>query len=62
MATIPTDPSNPDDQPESFPGSDTPAPPVFEPGDPGDAPSDSPTPTQAPPCLILSPMWMIRPH
>lgn len=47
MATIPTDPSNPDDQPESFPGSDNPAPPVIEPGDPGATPSDTPTPTQA---------------
>ena len=31
----------PDDQPESLPGPDN------EPGDPGDAPSDTPTQTQA---------------
>jgi hypothetical protein len=47
MATIPPDPSNPDDQPETFPVADNPPPPMIEPGDPGDAPSDLPTKTQA---------------
>ena len=46
MATIPTDPSNPDDQPDTFPGLDDPLPPMVEPGDPGDAPSDTPAPMQ----------------
>jgi hypothetical protein len=59
MATLPPDPYAPDpirepdgtplpdDQPESLPGPDNPEPPMIEPGDPGDAPSDTPTQTQA---------------
>ena len=54
MATLPPDPyapdpirkphgtPMPDDQPGSLPGPDNPEPPV-KPGDPGDAPSDSPS-------------------
>lgn len=59
MATLPPDPYAPDpirepdgtpvpdDQPESFPGPDNPEPPVLDPDDLGDAPSDTPTQTQA---------------
>lgn len=55
MATLPPDPYAPDtigepdgtpvpdNQPETLPGPDNPEPPVIEAGDPGDAPSDSPT-------------------
>jgi len=54
MATLPPDPYAPDpirepdstplpdDQPETLPGPENPEPPMIEPGDPGDAPSDSP--------------------
>lgn len=42
MATIPSDPSNPDDEPKTFPGEDNPPPPITEPGGPGTAPSDTP--------------------
>lgn len=37
----------PDNQPESLPGPDNPQAPEIAPGDPGDAPSDTPTQTQA---------------
>ena len=37
----------PEDRPGTLPGQVNPNPPMIEPGDPGDAPSDSPTPTQA---------------
>lgn len=58
MATLPPDPYGPDpirepdtplpdNQPESLPGPENPEPPVINPGDPGDAPSDTLTQTQA---------------
>ena len=59
IATSPTDPNAPDplrgqdgipvpdDQPASQPEPEFMRPPMIEPGDPGDAPSDSPTQTQA---------------
>ncbi len=46
MATTPPDPYDTDDQPEEFSGLDNPPPPIVEPGDPGDAPSATPTKTQ----------------
>ena len=60
MATLPPDPYAPDpirepdgtpvpdDQPEALPGPDD-----IEPGDPGDAPSDTPTQTQVSLCTTL---------
>jgi len=54
MATLPSDPYAPDpvrdpdgiplsdNQPEALPGPENPEPPMIEPGDPGDAPSDTP--------------------
>lgn len=54
MATLPPDPYAPnsvrepdgtplpEDQPALLPGPDNPEPPIVMPGDPGDAPSDSP--------------------
>ncbi|UYY57138.1 hypothetical protein [Sphingomonas sp. S2-65] len=59
MATLPPDPYAPDpirepdgtpapnDQPESLPGSDNPEAPMIEPETPDNAPSDTPTQTQA---------------
>ncbi|MBB5712516.1 hypothetical protein [Sphingomonas xinjiangensis] len=59
MATLPPDPYAPDpirepdgtpvpnDQPESLPGPDNPEAPVIEQEAPDDAPSDTPTQTQA---------------
>ena len=55
MATLPPDPYAPDPlcepdgtpvpnkQPEALPGPNNPEAPTLDPGDPGDAPSDSPT-------------------
>ena len=62
MATLPPDPYAPDplrkpdgtplpdDQPASLPGSDDPEPPAIMPGDPGNAPSDSPGLAMMEPC------------
>lgn len=42
-----SNPPVPDEQPEEFPVDDEPVPPMIEPGNLGDASSDTPTKTQA---------------